>query len=231
MKKVNVIRHLAFEDLGNVAPVLEGFGAEIKYYEAGLHDIDSSIDDCDLLVILGGPIGVYDDEDFPFLTQEIELIQQRINSKRPILGVCLGAQLIARAMGAKVYPGHTKEIGWGYLQLASVADNPLANLQDQAILHWHGDTFDLPESATLLASNENYPNQAYAIGNFCLAVQFHLEVTTKGMERWYIGHIAEISVTKDVDVPSLRLGTRENGDKLQPKAEKIWKDWLQNLGW
>ncbi|MCI2282353.1 hypothetical protein L3081_01780 [Colwellia sp. MSW7] len=147
------------------------------------------------------------------------------------MGICLGAQLIARAMGSKVYPGHQKEIGWGRLTLNDLVNNPLAILGEQAILHWHGDTFDLPSSATLLASNDNYPNQAFAIEDFCLAVQFHPEVTVSGMERWLIGHTAEIAATDKVSVTSLRQDNAEIGRTLQPIAQKIWTNWFKKLPW
>lgn len=231
MKKIHVIRHLAFEDLGNIQPVLDQLRAEVTYVEAGQDLIDSSVNDCDLLVILGGPIGVYEEVDYPFIADELVLIQQRITSKKPLLGICLGAQLIARAMGSKVYPGHQKEIGWGRLTLNDQVNNPLAILGEQAILHWHGDTFDLPSSATLLASNDNYPNQAFAIEDFCLAVQFHPEVTVSGMERWLIGHTAEIAATDKVSVTSLRQDNAEIGRTLQPIAQKIWTNWFKKLPW
>lgn len=231
MKKIHVIRHLAFEDLGNIQPVLDQLRAEVTYVEAGQDLIDSSVNDCDLLVILGGPIGVYEEVDYPFIADELVLIQQRITSKKPLLGICLGAQLIARAMGSKVYPGHQKEIGWGRLTLNDLVNNPLAILGEQAILHWHGDTFDLPSSATLLASNDNYPNQAFAIEDFCLAVQFHPEVTVSGMERWLIGHTAEIAATDKVSVTSLRQDNAEIGRTLQPIAQKIWTNWFKKLPW
>lgn len=231
MKTVNVIRHLAFEDLGNIAPVLAQFDAQINYIEAGKDTITATVNDCDLLVILGGPIGVYDEAEYPFIGDEIGLIQQRLASKQPLLGICLGAQLIARAMGAKVYPGHTKELGWGRLTLHTDVPNLLAKLGQQPILHWHGDTFDLPAGARLLASNENYPNQAFAVENFALAMQFHPEVTVSAMEQWFIGHTGEIGSTAGVDVASLRIDTAEVGAKLQPIAAEIWQDWLQQQGW
>ena len=230
MKKVHVIRHLAFEDLGNIQPVLDQIGAEVSYIEAGQDPINETVNDCDLLVILGGPIGVYEDEEYPFIGDELTLIQNRVKAKKPLLGICLGAQLIARAMGSKVYPGHQKEIGWGRLTFNSEVDNnPLALLGEQAILHWHGDTFELPSVATLLASNENYPNQAFAIENFCLAVQFHPEVTVAGMERWFIGHTGEIAATENVSVKALRQDTAEIGQALQPVAQKIWASWFEQL--
>ncbi|WP_211164394.1 glutamine amidotransferase [Shewanella salipaludis] len=231
MKKVNVIRHLAFEDLGNIQPVLAKFNAQINYIEAGKDAITPALNQCDLLVVLGGPIGVYDDNEYPFIQDEIELIQQRVAAKKPILGICLGAQLMARALGARVYPGHTKEIGWGNLTLNPNVANPLAALGEQAILHWHGDTFDLPPGATLLASNENYPNQAFAIEDFGLAVQFHPEVTVAGLEQWLIGHTAEIASTGTTNVNSLRLDNTEIGTRLQPIAQQIWADWLRRQGW
>src|SRR5690606_9988829 len=109
-----------------------------------------------LTIILGGPIGVYETEDYPFLQKEIDLLKVRLENNLPTLGICLGAQMIAHALGAKVYAGHAKEIGWSTLQLATLPDNILAPLTNVPVLHWHGDTFDLPENATLLASSSLY---------------------------------------------------------------------------
>ena len=113
--RVLAIRHIAFEDLGSFAPVLTKRGFDIDYVEAaeGLHDVDGSTPA--LLIVLGGPIGAYEDASYPFLKNELRLLERRLAAGRPTLGICLGAQLMARALGARVYPGPRKEIGWAPL--------------------------------------------------------------------------------------------------------------------
>ncbi|BAZ49950.1 putative amidotransferase [Nostoc sp. NIES-4103] len=233
MKNAIVIRHLAFEDLGSLAHVLKQEDYKVTYVEAGLDslaEIDPLIPD--LLVILGGPIGAYDEQDYPFIIDEIRLLERRLASDLPTLGICLGAQLIARTLGARVYPGKEKEIGWGSLELSNAGmHSPLAYLAPEhtSVLHWHGDTFDLPINATLLASTSKYQNQAFSWGKSCLALQFHPEVTALGLERWFIGHACEIAGTPGVSVGKLRQDTANYAATLELQAAKFWKAWFASL--
>ena len=233
MKQALVIRHLMFEDLGSLAPVLEAKGYEITYLEAGFDDLTTvNLLTPALVIILGGPIGVYDDQDYPFIKHELHLLQQRLKVDAPTLGICLGAQLMARALGAKVYPGTDKEIGWFPIKLTTAGEtSPLRYLAqpEEAVLHWHGDTFDLPEGAVHLASSEKYPNQAFTWGNLGLALQFHPEVTKKGLERWFIGHACEINSTPGVTVAQLRQETEKYAQRLEIQAAKYWQGWLEQV--
>src|SRR6185436_5058732 len=132
-------------------------------------------------------------------------LEDRLSRRRPTLGICLGAQLIARVLGARVYPARAKEIGWHPLQLTSAGEaSPLSHLRATSgqVLHWHGDTFDLPAGAAHLASTEVCPHQAFSI-DAALALQFHLEVDVHRIERWLIGHVCELGVN-GVDVAQLR---------------------------
>jgi GMP synthase (glutamine-hydrolysing) len=134
---------------------------------------------------------------------------------------------MAAALGAKVYPGHYKEIGWSALH--GPIDNPLMApllTPGVSVLHWHGDTFDLPEGATLLAGSSHYPNQAFAWGDNALALQFHPEVKTSHIERWLIGHACELARTEHVDVSTLRAESRANGPVLEQAAQLFWRQWL-----
>ena len=223
-KTVYAIQHLAFEDLGSSEDTLYQAGFRVRYFEAGVDDLKQAFEYTGLVIILGGPIGVYETEDYPFLKDEIIHLQQRLEKKLPTFGICLGAQLIAHASGAKVYPGHQKEIGWSKLQLADVDNNPLQPLNDIEVLHWHGDTFDLPNQATLLASSDIYPHQAFSIGTHVLAVQFHPEVLNDSLEKWLIGHTAELRKAK-IDIPVLR----ENNQKFAPTLEQVASEVLQNF--
>ena len=236
-KVVNVIRHLAFEDLGSFATVLMANDYQINYFEAAdfelkpneLLQIDSLSDD--LLIILGGPISVNDGELFAFIDAEIALLKRRIAADKPTLGICLGAQLIARALGSNIYSGKVKEIGWLGLSLTSAGElSSLRYLQSEhcSMLHWHGETFDLPDGAELLASTERYPNQAFRYGK-TLALQFHPEVNQRDMEKWFIGHIGEISQTEGVSVAQLRADTRQYANRLEVQSELFFNSWLREV--
>lgn len=230
MKTATVIRHLAFEDLGSLADALKQQNYAINYVEAGLDSI-SEIQPLspDLVVILGGPIGAYEEQDYSFLVDELRLLERRLQADLPTLGICLGAQLMARALGARVYPGADKEIGWSPLKLNDAGRNSaLSNLAAEYtdVLHWHGDTFDLPVGATHLASSQKYQNQAFSWGKSALALQFHSEVTALCLERWFIGHASEISATSGISVPALRANTARYAPQLEIQASKFWRTWL-----
>jgi len=233
MKTVNVIRHLAFEDLASFSQLLQAKNVSVNYFEAGYDDlslIDALSDD--LLVILGGPISVNDSAMFAFIDTEVTLLKQRIAADKPTLGICLGAQLIATALGAEVYAGNEKEIGWFPLQLTDAGkQSALRYLGEQhcSMLHWHGETFDLPENAVLLASSENYSNQAFSYGKNILALQFHPEVTQRVMEKWYIGHIGEIMQTDGVSVASLRQQSRRYANQLEVQGELFFNSWMNEV--
>lgn len=232
MKQAVAIRHVPFEDLGGFGAVLEEQGYAVQYLEAGW-DALAALDPLapDLLVILGGPIGAYEEDIYPFLGTELGLIERRLAARRPLLGICLGAQLIARSLGARVYPGAAgKEIGWAPLVLTDAARRgPLRHLAPEltAVLHWHGDTFDIPAGAELLAGSGRYPHQAFAVGSHALALQFHPEVTVAGMERWFIGHACEIGATPDISVPRLRSDTAHYGVALAHQGRLFFAEWLQ----
>ena len=232
-KVVNVIRHLAFEDLASFTSILQVHGYQINYIEAGYDDLSQieTLSD-NLLIILGGPISVNDVAMFPFIETEIEILKQRIKADKPTLGICLGAQLIASALGANIYPGKEKEIGWYGLSLTSAGQqSALRYLGSEhcSMLHWHGETFDLPEHAVLLASSEKYINQAFCVGSHVLALQFHPEITQRVMEKWFIGHISEIMQTDGVSVKQLRDDTHQFANQLEVQGELFFNSWFNEV--
>lgn len=225
---VYAIQHLAFEDLGAWEDVFYQLGLRVRYFEAGIDDLRKAYEYTGLTIILGGPIGVYETEDYPFLQQEIDLLKVRLEKNLPTLGICLGAQLIAHALGAKVYAGHSKEIGWSKLSLPATENNPLQALEDIEVLHWHGDTFDLPEQAELLASSYLYPNQAFRLGSNILALQFHPEVASDSLEKWLIGHTCELRKAQ-INIPALRADHQRYAPALEQAASSVLMHYLENL--
>lgn len=231
MRKVLAMTHVAFEDLGTLGVLLTQTGFEIEIVDACLTDL-RAVDPLkpDLMVVLGGPIGVYEREAYPFIDAEIDLIRTRLVNQRPTVGICLGAQLMAAALGARVYPGtQGKEIGWAPLQAGKdialypgFADWVSPGLR---VLHWHGDTFDLPAKAHHLAGTAAYPNQAFALGRYGLGLQFHSEVTAQGLERWYVGHACELG-NAHISVPQLREDSRTFAPRLESVARSFWRNWL-----
>ena len=232
MANIIALRHVAFEDAGTLERLLVHRGAEVEYVDAGVDDllaIEAAAPD--LLVVLGGPIGVYETERFPFLLDEIRLIEQRLASGRPILGICLGAQLIARAAGCRVYPGPEKEIGYAPIELTSDGlASPLSALEKCGfhVLHWHGDTFDLPAGATRLASTAITQNQAFSLGANVMALQFHIETEPAKFERWLIGHTVEIAAA-GLDPGDLRRQNATHGPAVAAAGQAALKAWLDDI--
>lgn len=228
------ITHVAFEGLGSLGRTLKRADFNIEVIDActqNLREIDSLAPD--LLIVMGGPIGVYDHDDYPFIQAEIDLLRSRLVAKLPTLGICLGAQLIAAALGAKVYPGeHGKEIGWAPIHRVSdsmIPDwfMPLLN-PDIRVLHWHGDTYDLPQEAVHLAGTPHYPNQAFTVGNYAVAFQFHPEVTVRGLENWYVGHAFELA-HECIEIRQLREDSHCFGPLLETAAQHVWQQWLDHV--
>jgi GMP synthase-like glutamine amidotransferase len=177
--RAHYFQHVPFEGLGSVGSWLESRGASVtgtRFFEK--HTLPAA-NDVDLLIVTGGPMSVNDESIHPWLRDEKRFLKEAIAGGKAVLGVCLGAQLIANAMGARVYPNAQKEIGW--FPIHSVA-TPGAKAafrfpKESVVFHWHGETFDLPAGAIHLARSEACENQAFQLGNNAIGLQFHLETT------------------------------------------------------
>jgi len=231
MKNLVAIRHVPFEDLDLFAAPLKARGYAISYREAPVDDLAApDLFAADLLVVLGGPIGAYEEVLYSFLKPELALIDKRLQQGRPVLGICLGAQLMARALGARVYPGK-KELGWAPLELTEAGRrSPLRFIAPaMKVLHWHGDTFDLPAGAAHLAATERTPHQAFALGRHALGLQFHIEASAPGLERWYVGHALEIATTPGVSLANLRADAALCAPRLAASAQAALNSWLDGI--
>ncbi len=226
------LRHVAFEDLGLLAPLLAERGHSVSYVDVPTAELDAlDVVTPELLVVLGGPIGVYENDQYPFIDRELELLAARIAARRPLLGICLGSQLIAGALGARVDPAGVKEIGWAPVTLASAgAASCLRHLADTPVLHWHGDTFDLPDGAVHLASTPVCRNQAFAVGEHTLALQFHAEAAGRALEAWFVGHTCEIAATPGQSVGALRAATLRHSPLLLERGSACFREWLAAQG-
>ena len=178
--RLHCFQHVEFEGIGQIHSWADRHSVSITTTRFFANDPLPKMDALDGLLVMGGPMGIYDHDSYPWLSPEKKFIQAAIQSQKTVIGICLGAQLIADALGAKVYPGAEKEIGWFPIQRAPNAP-PLLPESTMAF-HWHGDTFELPTGAVRLASSSVCENQGFLWGDRVLGLQFHLETTAASLE-------------------------------------------------
>lgn len=186
MAKIYVLQHHPVENLGTIADALEGAALAWQYVRvAEGQPVPADMKGAGGLIVMGGPMGVYQTERYPWLREEMRLIEDAIKSNLPVLGVCLGAQILAAALGAKVERNpKCKEIGWHAIRISdSARDDRLMRGLPATLtpFHWHGDIFELPRGAVSLASSDKTPCQAFRYGDKTYGFQFHFEVTTEGV--------------------------------------------------
>jgi len=209
--KLTALKNVEIEDLGTFREAFTRRGVEVEELKAYEGEIPET-DNFDILVVLGGPMGVYEEDKYPFLKEEKELIRKTLSEGKKVLGICLGAQLIADVLGGKVYRGEWgKEIGWKPIY---PQDHLEMLYRDEInVFHWHGDTFELPQGAVRMASSAMYRNQAFRVGNRAVGLQFHMEVTPEGIERWIEAYREEL-LTENISPDEIR-SKPENWKKLK----------------
>ena len=230
-KQCVAVRHVAFEDLGLLGPLVSARGYDIRYHDAGIEPFDAdTLVEADLVIVLGGPIGVYEAGTYPFISAEIAAVAARLRSGKPILGICLGAQMMAAALGARVAPGPVKEIGYAPLTLTEAGRRSvLSPLGSAPVLHWHGDNCELPAACQCLASTVHCPVQAFARTPTQLALQFHLEAEPQRFEAWLVGHTVELGKA-GLDPRALRTQAQTHGPATCELGRKVLAAWLDAIG-
>lgn len=234
MKKLLVCQHVAHEILGTLNPLLKRAGFRIRYVNFARHpDAQPSLDGYDGIVILGGPMSANDTDRLPHLVTEMNLIEQAMQRNLPMLGICLGAQLIAKTLGAAVYPSPEKEIGWYDVSPTGEADNdPLLSKfrNSEKIFQWHGETFDMPRSTRHLAFSALCANQAFRYGDNVYGFQFHLEVDEPMIHRWLTlaEHKNEFRGLGDnIDPGRIHSETPEHIVRLHHLSDRVFGEFIQ----
>lgn len=227
MPFVYVLQHVEPETIGTIALGLDAAGLETRTIRIHAGEpIPKRMDAAAGLIVMGGPMGVYEAERYPFLTEELHLIEHALQVEAPILGVCLGSQLLASALGARIAPAARKEIGWHTIALNQQAVDPLwATVEPSFVaFHWHGDQFTLPAGAIPLAASRQTPCQAYRYGSNAYGFLFHLEVTeeiVEGMVDAFAGELAE----EGLDGERIVEGTQDYLPRLESMAEMVFGRW------
>jgi GMP synthase-like glutamine amidotransferase len=205
--RVHVFQHVPFEGLGSIGAWLDERGARVSRTRFFAGDRLPPVDGVDMLVAMGGPMSVNDEAEFPWLRAEKQVIREAIARQIPVLGVCLGAQLVADALGARVYPNAVKEIGWFPIEGVAAPTSVFAFPPECLAFHWHGETFDLPEGAVRLARSEACENQAFQWKRNVIALQFHLETTAESLRALVENCRAELAAAAYVQSEQELLAT------------------------
>lgn len=234
IRTATIFRHIIDNTPATIADVLQDRNVAMTMVDTFSDSLDG-FDPLapDLLVVLGGSCGVYQADQYPFLKAEKEIIETRMKADRPTLGICLGSQLMAAAMGARVYKAEQgPELGWFPLDLTEAGQKSSIRFFDNAqtqVMQWHGDTFDLPEGATLLASSQKFPHQVFSYGQNSLALQCHVEVTKKIVKGWSVGAADDV-MTGKLDLQKLLHDTEQWADIMQQQTKAFLHDWLDRVG-
>ncbi|MDF8332648.1 glutamine amidotransferase [Novosphingobium cyanobacteriorum] len=230
MKTALIIRHVPHEGVAGYRQPIEDAGYHVDRIDVTDPEF-ASLDLCrhDLLIMMGGPMGIYEHEDHPWIRCQMRRLARRLEADRPTLGVCFGAQMVAAALGAEVYPGPAKEVGFHPVTVHDT-EGPLRHVEGVPVLHWHGDTFTRPEGVELLASSDLYEHQAFRRGRNLLALQFHAEMgEDPRFDAWIEqspGDVAAVGHTPD----TLRAAHEAHGPRAVAAGRAMISEWLDGLG-
>lgn len=237
MGKVLVCQHVAYEPLGTLNPLLKRFGLRIRYVNFGREpEAQPKLEGYQALILLGGPMNLDQEKKFPHLSYEIHLVEQALQQEIPVLGICLGAQIVAKALGAKVKKNPEKEIGWYPIEITPEGqkDPVLKHFQPREwIFQWHGDTFDIPRGTDHLATSSTCVNQAFCYGDKVYGFQFHMEADEALIERWLKvpAHLKELATLGGkIDPGTIRALTPQHVGRLKKLSELTFTEFLKIFG-
>lgn len=226
--KIHYLQHVPFEGLASIEWWAANQNHSLSATRFYRNDPLPAVNEIDWLIVMGGPMNIYEEDRYPWLTEEKRFIEQAIKQDKTIVGICLGAQLIADVLGAKVYQGQHREIGWFPIEMAEGAENTIvfdSLPQKLTVFHWHGDTFDLPEASTRLAYSEGCQNQAFVYKERVLGLQFHLESTKESVQQIINNCADELVEGKYIQKPEAMLREDDKFDTINQAMNRI----LNNL--
>ena len=228
-KTALIIRHVPYEGVAGYRAPIEAAGYAVDRVDVLASDFSAyDLRDPDLLIMMGGPMGVYEQDEHPWIPCQLRRLAQRLDAGRPTLGVCFGSQMMAAALGAEVYKGPTMEIGFHPIEVHAT-DSPLRHLAGVPMLHWHGDTFTLPPDVELLASTPAYPHQAFRRGPNILALQFHGEMGLDPRFEAWLAQGGEAMAQAGVTESDLRAAHDSLGAQAVAAGQAMITEWLQGL--
>lgn len=237
MARIMVLKHVAAEPLGLLDPMIRSRGHRIRYVNFQRHpEAQPALDRYQALVVLGGPMHVTETDRYPHLLTECRLIEQALAQRIPVLGICLGAQLLAHVLGARVAPARRPEIGWYPIRprLPAAGEDPVLNPLDgeKPVFQWHSYGFDIPAGAVHLAESEDCPGQAIAYEDLAWGFQFHLELDEGLIRRWLSspGYLQDLEASGLAQTPAEILAdTQRFLAETQQLAERVFGNWLGRL--
>jgi GMP synthase (glutamine-hydrolysing) len=224
---VLIIKNVFTEGPGTISEYLIAEKIPYSLCDLSIGDALPELNSFTHLIVMGGPMAVYEMHQYPHLTNEVLLIKAAITENKHVLGVCLGAQMVAHVLGARVYPGNAKEIGWYEVALTPEGmSDPLMSVlavserNAAQVFQWHGDTFDLPQGAIRLASSDLFPNQAFQYADRVYAFQFHIEVTPAIVREW-------MAHEPGIDVASLAAESEKIFNAYQERAMRFYRGFFR----
>lgn len=222
--RIHYLQHVPFEGLASIeqwARKKDYILSVTKFYDG---DTLPSVDDLDWLIVMGGPMNIYEENKYPWLILEKHFIAEAIKKNKVVIGICLGSQLIADVLGAKIYKGQEREIGWYPIQLTTEAQKSpvFASFTEPfTVFHWHGDTFNLPPSAVRLAYSEVCATQAFIYGDRVLGLQFHLESTKDSVRQIIENCVSELVAGKYIQKPEEMLARDDDFSNINTAISEI----------